>query len=205
MAKKRYVLWELLGLLEDFWGCYETLSTDSFIQRYLQEASTSRKSSVSSKQLCQLSLPRVGLGLLLQLPSEEGGGGSLQWYWGVSSVRARTWPQLPAPSWRMQEFVQEGAYDFWQWRTIPGCPWISIHRADSVPWLQMRGWELYGIRRKWQRIAENDCLLCRMETHVVWLDLLSREFAACLELGSRMWRDFRGFSGLSSLAPHKSV
>lgn len=76
------------------WGCYEILSTDSFIQRQLQEALTSRKSSVSSKELCQLSLPRVGLELLLQVPSEEGLGGSLQWCWGVTSVSS----QHPEPS-----------------------------------------------------------------------------------------------------------
>lgn len=47
----------------------------------------------------------------------------------------------------------------------------------------------------------NNSLLCRMEAWVVWLDLLSREFAACLELKSRMWRDSRDFSVLSTLAP----
>lgn len=47
----------------------------------------------------------------------------------------------------------------------------------------------------------NNSLLCRMESWVAWLDLLSREFAACLELKSRMWRDSRDFSVLSTLAP----
>lgn len=40
-----------------------------------------------------------------------------------------------------------------------------------------------------------------MEAQVVWLDLLSGEFATCLELKSRTWRDFRGLSGLRPLAP----
>lgn len=57
-----------------------------------------------------------------------------------------------------------------------------------------------GNRRKWQQIAVNNSLLCRMETQVVWLDLLSREFAACLELKSRTWRDLRGLFGLGALA-----
>lgn len=65
----------------------------------------------------------------------------------------------------------------------------------------MRGSELYGIREKWQQIAVNNSLLCRMEAQVVWLDLLSGEFATCLELKSRTWRDFRGLSGLRPLAP----
>jgi len=38
--------------------------------------------------------------------------------------------------------------------------------STDVPWFQMKGWELYGIRRRWQGIVGGDPLLCRKEAHI---------------------------------------
>lgn len=121
---------------------------------------------MSAQELCQLSLTRVGLELLLQLPSEEEGG------WRIPAVvlgsgQCKSQDLATAPS---TQNPAEGCRSLYRRDPVTsdnGGQFLAAHgsvsRGDLVLWLQMRGLELYRIRRKWQGIAVDDSLLCRME------------------------------------------